>query len=99
VELAGIEDPLGRAGIPSAPGSWADVAAARPELLIIAPCGFTKKRAEAEAAQLQSEIRSTSAACVVVLDGSAYFNRPGPRLVDSLEVLVASRPRPQRQCR
>lgn len=67
------------------------MAAARPELPILAPCGFNRDRAEAEAARLRSEIDSVGAARVVVLDGSAYFNRPGPRLVDSLEVLVANR--------
>lgn len=91
LRLAGIEDPLGRPGIPSVPGSWADVAAARPELLILAPCGFDQDRAEAEAALVRTEIESVGARRVIVLDGSAYFNRPGPRLVDSLELLVAHR--------
>jgi iron complex transport system substrate-binding protein len=89
--LAGINDPLARAGVPSVAVSWADVAAARPDLLILAPCGFTLDRAKAEAVLAQAHINSVGAASVVVLDGSAYFNRPGPRLVDSLEQLVASR--------
>jgi iron complex transport system substrate-binding protein len=89
--LAGIEDPLARPGIPSVAMSWADVAAARPELLILAPCGFSLERAQAEAAIVQAEIDAVGATRVVVLDGSAYFNRPGPRLVDSLEQLVANR--------
>ena len=89
--LACIEDALARPGIPSVPVSWADVAAARPELLILAPCGFTQNRAQAEAELVRTEIDAVGAARVVVLDGSAYFNRPGPRLVDSLELLVAKR--------
>jgi ABC-type Fe3+-hydroxamate transport system, periplasmic component len=89
--LAGIEDPLARAGVPSIALSWADVVAARPELLILAPCGFTRERALEEAALVQTNINEVGAARVVVLDGSAYFNRPGPRLVDSLEQLVANR--------
>lgn len=89
--LAGIEDPLARPGIPSVAVSWAEVAAARPELLILAPCGFTRDRALAEAAIVQTDINAVGASRVVVLDGSAYFNRPGPRLVDSLEQLVANR--------
>jgi iron complex transport system substrate-binding protein len=40
---------------------------------------------------VQSDIDAVGAQSVVVLDGSAYFNRPGPRLVDSLELLVESR--------
>ncbi|MDQ6878341.1 MAG: cobalamin-binding protein [Candidatus Dormibacteraeota bacterium] len=91
LSLAGIDDPLARPGVPSVAVSWAEVAAAHPELLILAPCGFTRDRGEAEAAHARAEIDSVGAARVVVLDGSAYFNRPGPRLVDSLEQLVAFR--------
>ena len=91
LRLAGIDDPLARAGVPSVAGSWAEVEAAHPELLVLAPCGFSKQRAEAEAALVQDRIDTVGASRVVVLDGSAYFNRPGPRLVDSLELLVASR--------
>ena len=89
--LACIDDPLARPGNPSVPVSWADVAAARPELLILAPCGFTQDRALAEAELVRTEIDVVSAARVVILDGSAYFNRPGPRLVDSLELIVSNR--------
>ncbi|HEY8813725.1 MAG TPA: cobalamin-binding protein [Candidatus Dormibacteraeota bacterium] len=89
--LAGIQDPVARAGVPSVALSWADVVAARPELLILAPCGFNRDRALEEAALVQTNINEVGAARVVVLDGSAYFNRPGPRLVDSLEQLVANR--------
>ena len=91
LRLAGIDDPLARAGVPSVAGSWVEVEAARPELLVLAPCGFSKQRAEAEAALVQDRIDAVGASRVVVLDGSAYFNRPGPRLIDSLELLVASR--------
>jgi len=89
--LAGIEDPLARPGIPSVAMEWSDVAAARPELLILAPCGFDLERAQAEADVVRDRIDTVGAGRVVVLDGSAYFNRPGPRLVDSLELLVANR--------
>jgi iron complex transport system substrate-binding protein len=89
--IAGIVDPMGKAGVPSIPGTWADVAAARPELLIIAPCGFGRERAQREADLLSEQIEAVGAKKVAVLDGSAYFNRPGPRLVDSLELLLAVR--------
>jgi len=89
--LAGIDDQLSRPGAPSVAISWADVAAARPELLVLAPCGFNQQRAQAEADLVRADIESVGAEHVVVLDGSAYFNRPGPRLVDSLELLVANR--------
>jgi len=89
--LAGIHDPLARAGIPSVAIEWSDVAAARPELLFLAPCGFDLARARAEAELVRSHVEGVGASRVAVLDGSAYFNRPGPRLVDSLELLVANR--------
>jgi iron complex transport system substrate-binding protein len=89
--LAGIEDPLGRPGLPSIAVSWEQVIAARPELLVLAPCGFNRQRAEQEAELSGDKIAAVGASKVVVLDGSAYFNRPGPRLVDSLELLVANR--------
>ena len=90
LELAGIDDPLARAGLPSVPIRWDEVARARPDLLVIAPCGFDKERAEREAAAVAPQIESSGAGRVVVLDGSAYFNRPGPRLIDSLELLARS---------
>ena len=89
--LAGIQDPLARPGIPSVAVDWSDVAAARPDLLILAPCGFDLARAKAEADIVHRHVEAIGAKKVVVLDGSAYFNRPGPRLVDSLELLVANR--------
>jgi iron complex transport system substrate-binding protein len=89
--LAGIHDPLARPGIPSVAMDWSEVVAARPELLILAPCGFNLARARAEAEVVRARIESVGAERVVVLDGSAYFNRPGPRLVDSLELLIANR--------
>ena len=91
LDIAGIDDPLARAGVPSAGLSWADVREAAPELLVMAPCGFDLARARREAETVREQVEAVGAAKVVVLDGSAYFNRPGPRLVDSLEVLVAAR--------
>lgn len=88
LRMAGIDDPLARPGRPSVPTSWQAVRQAQPELLLLAPCGFNEERTRAEAERLRSEIESVGARRVVVFDGSAYFNRPGPRLVDSLELLV-----------
>jgi len=89
--LAGIDDPLARPGVPSRALNWDAVRAARPELLVIAPCGFDRPRAEREAAAVRELVESVGATRIVVLDGSAYFNRPGPRLIDSLEALVGER--------
>jgi iron complex transport system substrate-binding protein len=91
LEMAGIDDPLARPGVPSVALTWGDVKAAQPQLLILAPCGFDLSRAKQEAKVVQFDVEAVEAQNVVVLDGSAYFNRPGPRLVDSLELLVESR--------
>lgn len=90
LEAAGLEDPLARPGIPSVPVSWDDVRRAGPELLVLAPCGFDQRRAEAEARRMAGSIEAVGAEREVVLDGNAYFNRPGPRLAESLELLARS---------
>jgi iron complex transport system substrate-binding protein len=89
VDLAGIDDPLGRAGRPSVALSWQQVAAAAPEVLILAPCGMTAPEAEREAERMRGQVATSGATRVVVLDGSSYFSRPGPRLADSAELLAA----------
>jgi iron complex transport system substrate-binding protein len=88
LSLAGIDDPLARPGTPSSAISWEAVNAARPDLLVLAPCGWDLARSASEVERVRDRIDGVGASKVVVLDGSAYFNRPGPRLVDSLEVLV-----------
>lgn len=88
LRLAGIHDPLARPGRPSVAIGWDDVRRAEPELLVLAPCGWGEERGRREADAMRDRIEGTGARRVVVLDGSAYFNRPGPRLVDSLELLV-----------
>src|SRR5258706_10541373 len=59
--LAGIDDPLARPGAPSVAISWADVAAARPKLLVLAPCGFDQERAKAEAELVRADIDAVGA--------------------------------------
>jgi len=88
LSLAGIDDPLARPGTPSSAITWADVAAARPDVLVLAPCGWGLERAREEAKAVADRVEAVGAGRVLVLDGSAYFNRPGPRLADSLETLV-----------
>ena len=88
LNLAGLEDPLARPGTPSSAIAWADVEAAQPDVLVLAPCGWNLERARQEVSAMQPRVERVGARQVVVMDGSAYFNRPGPRLVDSLEALV-----------
>jgi iron complex transport system substrate-binding protein len=97
LDLAGIDDRLARPGRPSSAIGWDEVVATRPELLVIAPCGWDLERSRREVASVGSAVAAVGARDVIVLDGSAYFNRPGPRLVDSLELLMANRLQLRRQ--
>ncbi|WP_287130028.1 ABC transporter substrate-binding protein [Candidatus Cyanaurora vandensis] len=85
--------PWGVAGQPSQRAHWDEIAEFAPEVLVILPCGFSMERTWSEVAILRSQPHwSTLPAVrqnrVWVVDGNSYFNRPGPRLVDSLEILA-----------
>lgn len=93
VRLAGGVDPLGREGQPSVRITWEQVAASAPEVLVISCCGFTAERAREDLPVLEAlpgyaQLPCVRSGRVHVVDGSAYFSRPGPRLVDSLELLL-----------
>jgi iron complex transport system substrate-binding protein len=88
VELAGGVDPLGRAGEKSRAASWAEVAAAAPEVAVVMPCGFGVRAAADEALDHHDELTGLGVERVVAVDASAYFSRPSPRLVDGLEILA-----------
>jgi iron complex transport system substrate-binding protein len=93
VRLAGGDDVLGHAGEHSHWIDWATVAAADPDIVILSPCGFTLERIVAEAAlpAVQQHLRGLRAVRegrLWAIDGHHLLNRPGPRLVDSLEVLA-----------
>jgi iron complex transport system substrate-binding protein len=89
IELAGGEDVLGLAGEPSEAVSWERVAEMGPEVVIAMPCGYDAPRAHEEALAHAERLRSLGAARIVAVDASSYFSRPGPRLVDGLELLGA----------
>jgi iron complex transport system substrate-binding protein len=88
IELAGGEDVLGMPGEPSQTCSWEQLAAAEPEIVVVMPCGYDAPRAHAEALAYASELAGLGARRIVAVDASAYFSRPGPRLVDGLELLA-----------
>jgi iron complex transport system substrate-binding protein len=87
IEYAGGLDVLGMPGEPSERRSWDEVRAARPEVVIVMPCGYDAERALEEAYDYGEELESLGARRVVAVDAAAYFSRPGPRLVDGLELL------------
>jgi iron complex transport system substrate-binding protein len=88
VELAGGEDVLGMAGEPSRTATWEEVAGARPDVVVVMPCGYDAARAHAEAVAFAPALAAVGARRVVAVNASAYFSRPGPRLVDGLELMA-----------
>jgi iron complex transport system substrate-binding protein len=82
IELAGGVDVLGRAGEPSYATTWETVIAADPELIVLAPCGFSAEEAAERAAEL--EFRCPA----VAVDGDSYYSRPAPRLADGVRQLA-----------
>jgi iron complex transport system substrate-binding protein len=88
IELAGGEDVLGLPGEPSETLSWEALAAAEPEVVVAMPCGYDAPRAHTEALAYATELASLNAARVLAVNASAYFSRPGPRLLDGLELLA-----------
>jgi iron complex transport system substrate-binding protein len=88
IELAGGEDVLGFAGESSEQCSWEQVAAAEPDIVIVMPCGYDAEIAHREAEMHREELAAVGAGEIVAVDASAYFSRPGPRIIDGLELLA-----------
>jgi len=84
ISLAGGNDPLGRPGEDSVRMTWNDVARAEPEMIIVSPCGYRLERA----VDLARELPRISDAAVYAVDANAYFARPGPRVVEGVELLA-----------
>ena len=93
VEIAGGHDSLGRKHQPSAQIEWQQVLDARPEIIVLALCGYDIDRARRDYELLRrfpgfGSIPAADSGQVYVVNASAYFARPGPRIVDSLEILA-----------
>ncbi len=93
VEIAGGEELLGPRGAPSPEIPWDAVLQACPEVLVLMPCGMPIDRTLGEIEALTSrkgwsELPAVTADRVFVVDASAYFNRPGPRVVRGVEILA-----------
>jgi iron complex transport system substrate-binding protein len=93
VDLAGGRELIGRSGQPSRRVSWDEIAGADPEVVVLALCGFALQRTLNEAARLGEapqwrRLRAVREGRVYAVDANACFSRPGPRIVDSLELLA-----------
>jgi iron complex transport system substrate-binding protein len=87
IDLAGGVDALGVAGAKSRTADWSEVEQAQPEIVVSMPCGYGTERA-AEETLTERDRLAALAARVVAVDASSYFSRPGPRLVDGIELLA-----------
>ncbi|HWT91550.1 MAG TPA: cobalamin-binding protein [Solirubrobacteraceae bacterium] len=88
IEMAGGFDVLGFAGEHSEESTWELLAAASPDIVLCMPCGYDAPRAHREALLFADQLRSVGAGEVLAVNASAYFSRPGPRLIDGLELLA-----------
>jgi iron complex transport system substrate-binding protein len=86
IELAGGEDLLGQPGEKSRTVEWAEVEATRPDMVVSMPCGLYAEEAAAETMRHRERLAALGAR-VVAVDAAAYFSRPGPRLVEGVELL------------
>ena len=94
VQLAGGQDVLSKPGAPSRVATWDEVLTAAPDILIVMPCGFSIERTHRELCQLMQQpgqwsLSSDLAQHTFLVDASSYFSRPGPRLIDGIELLAA----------
>jgi len=87
IALAGGVDALGLAGEKSRTAEWAEVEAAAPEVVVSMPCGYATERAAEETLHARARLAPLGAR-VAAVDASSYFSRPGPRLVDGIELLA-----------
>ncbi len=88
IEFAGGEDMLGFAGENSVQTTWEEVAAVQPDVVIVMPCGYDAEIAHREAEMHRDQLAAIGAGEIVAVDASAYYSRPGPRLIDGLELMA-----------
>lgn len=93
VSLAGGQSLFSGSGQASAQIKWENLVAVDPSVIVVMPCGLDLHRTQAEILPLTQRpewqnLRAVKSGRVYATDGNAYFNRPGPRLVDSLEILA-----------
>ena len=93
VEIAGGEYGLATAGAHSPKLSWETLIAYQPEVIVLIPCGFKIPQTQADLALITAlpqwqALPAVQAGRVYIADGNAYFNRPGPRIIESAEILA-----------
>lgn len=89
IDYAGGEDVLGLPGEPSEIFEWEVAKAAAPDVVLVMPCGRTALEAREEALEHWDKLEALGAQRIIAVEANAYFSRPGPRLVDGLELVSA----------
>jgi iron complex transport system substrate-binding protein len=91
IDLAGGTAVGASAGAPAPTISPPVLRELQPEVVVVKPCGFSLERALAERDVIERSVvpMADASARIYVADGNAFFNRPGPRLVESLEIMAA----------
>jgi iron complex transport system substrate-binding protein len=87
IRLAGGEDPIGEAGVDSRTVRWGALAAARPDVVVVMPCGLDAEASARQAEDHAELLAGLGARKVWAVDAAATFSRPGPRLVEGVELL------------
>ncbi len=93
IDIAGGLDPLAKKGVDSVRVSWEEIVNAAPDILILSPCGFDLEQTVAQAGLLRENpawknIPAVKNGRVYAVDANSYFARPGPRVVDGIELLA-----------
>ena len=88
ISIAGGLDSLGVAGAKSRTADWSELEAAGAEVVLAMPCGYDARRSAEEAEAFAQRLSALGAERVLAVDASAYFSRPGPRLVAGIELLA-----------
>jgi iron complex transport system substrate-binding protein len=88
IELAGGEDVIGRPGEKSPQVEWETLADLHPEVVVAMPCGWYLEDSRAQALQHRERLDALGAGRIFAVDAASTFSRPGPRLVDGVELLA-----------
>jgi iron complex transport system substrate-binding protein len=88
IDIAGGEDVAGRAGAKSTQVSWEALAELRPQVVVAMPCGWYVEESRAQAREHWGRIHALGAERVFAVDAASTYSRPGPRLVDGVELLA-----------
>ena len=88
IALAGGTDAVGKPGVKSQTVTWDALRSARPDAVVVMPCGLYAEEAAEQALLSANELRSLGAKAIWAVDAASSFSRPGPRLVDGIELLA-----------